>query len=377
MKTKIKILKHKLEKYWKEILRGTIVWLWISVWITAWVFSMYAVNWGWVSTATSWATLTANMWNATISALTGAVDTLDNVVVKVTWDQTIYWIKTFTGTIVAWKIGIWTSNPQSALDINGWIRLWNDTTPCTWTNAGTTRYNPTSKVLELCDWATWSSKISSWWTLPSCTDWEALLMDWWVWTCKNQALFWKEKINLVDYRSSMTVTWFPSDISSVYDSDENSYIHFDVAKYVYWSVSCWYTTPADPVELVSSIVIDMWSDYQTKIWNFVISWKLKISEWTAYGRKTVTDACAAWFWHWSYWSFKVFSSVDNSNFVEQAKITVNHNTVEDTENNFNLIWDIAWRYIKIETRRWLWWWCFTLWRIDIDLKDLQVYYNTF
>ena len=71
------------------------------------------------------------------------------------------------------KVGVGTTAPTTALDVNGAIRVADDTTICSSTIGGAIRYNSTLGIFENCDGTKWSS-ASSGVPIPSAT---VVLMD--------------------------------------------------------------------------------------------------------------------------------------------------------------------------------------------------------
>jgi len=85
-----------IKKYLEQVFKWTLAWFWLTIGITLWIVWVYAINWSWVSTVSSGTNLTANIWNTTMGTFTWAIEILDTIVVKLTWDQTIAWTKTFS-----------------------------------------------------------------------------------------------------------------------------------------------------------------------------------------------------------------------------------------------------------------------------------------
>lgn len=386
------------KKISKKILISLL--LWICFWLG--IFISYAVN-NLSDPLISWETLThtwfndlrlrvVNIYSTSSWGNVGIWVTNPNQKLDVNWNVGInWWLNIGYGAalpplgwiIISGNVWIWTAIPQAKLDIAWGIRFGNDSNPCTWANAWTTRYNSISKTLELCDWSTWSSKISSGWTLPACANWESLEMVSWSWICKKASLLWKEKINLADFRTSMTVTWFGSDLTNLYDDNSYSYILKTASAIAYAKPACGWEWPwvTAAQAAVWSIVLDMWSDYSTKFWNFIISWTLTVTGWTSTIRHfdhvpwvycnetTSTQACTSS-------TIKIFDSVDNTNWFERSKATAYNYPTSSNNNNFSLMWNISWRYIKIEITRWRSA-CTILSQVDIKLNDLQLFYQLF
>lgn len=51
-----------------------------------------------------------------------------------------------------WKIWIWTSTPNSILEVNWWILVWYESSWCSASVEWTLRYNNSLKIYEYCDW---------------------------------------------------------------------------------------------------------------------------------------------------------------------------------------------------------------------------------
>ncbi|MDD5585637.1 MAG: hypothetical protein PHY92_01600 [Alphaproteobacteria bacterium] len=64
------------------------------------------------------------------------------------------WYPVFTVSMLG-RVGINVSEPQTALDVNGSIKVGNDSTVCAAATAGTIHFNSTTNTFEGCDGATW------------------------------------------------------------------------------------------------------------------------------------------------------------------------------------------------------------------------------
>ncbi|WP_413612267.1 beta strand repeat-containing protein [Bdellovibrio sp. HCB-110] len=54
------------------------------------------------------------------------------------------------------KVGVGTTNPAAALDVNGGVRVGSDSSTCDNSKKGTTRYNSTDNIMEYCNGTLWS-----------------------------------------------------------------------------------------------------------------------------------------------------------------------------------------------------------------------------
>ena len=55
------------------------------------------------------------------------------------------------------RVGINTTSPQATLDVNGGVKISNDTDACNASKEGTQRYNSTSKQMEFCNGTAWQN----------------------------------------------------------------------------------------------------------------------------------------------------------------------------------------------------------------------------
>jgi hypothetical protein len=119
--------------------------------------SLSSVGSGWSLTGNA----TIDAWNGTSGSRLGT--TSAQPLVLATTNATAQDIRFFTGANGAnermrilgnGNIGIGTTTPQARLDVNGGIRVGNDTTNCTSSNVGTLRYN--NGGLQVCTASGWS-----------------------------------------------------------------------------------------------------------------------------------------------------------------------------------------------------------------------------
>ncbi|WP_374073547.1 beta strand repeat-containing protein [Bdellovibrio bacteriovorus] len=54
------------------------------------------------------------------------------------------------------KVGVGTTNPAAALDVNGGVRVGSDSSTCDASKKGTTRYNSTENIMEYCNGTLWT-----------------------------------------------------------------------------------------------------------------------------------------------------------------------------------------------------------------------------
>lgn len=142
-----------LTQSWFDDLRLRVVnivstgsWWNVGIWITP--TQKFEVNGNiWTSNGNVWAN-NGNVWanNWTIWSNYGL-----NLWYP-SWTPVFWW-----NAIISWKLWVWTNNPQAALDIAWGVRIGNDTNPCIWANAWTTRYNSVDKKIEYCDGTNWWS----------------------------------------------------------------------------------------------------------------------------------------------------------------------------------------------------------------------------
>ncbi|NDK08727.1 hypothetical protein EOM39_05815 [Candidatus Gracilibacteria bacterium] len=69
--------KEIIKRYLEQVLKGTLIGLGLSLGISLGIAGIYAFNWSGVSSVSSSTPLTANMWNTTMSTITGAIQTLE------------------------------------------------------------------------------------------------------------------------------------------------------------------------------------------------------------------------------------------------------------------------------------------------------------
>lgn len=86
--------KEIIKKYLDHVLKWLISWISFFIGITLCFISIYAFDWSGVSNVTTSTTLTANLWNTTMSTITWAIQSLE------TWNITIWWTKTFSSPII-------------------------------------------------------------------------------------------------------------------------------------------------------------------------------------------------------------------------------------------------------------------------------------
>ena len=173
----------------------TFLWLLFAIW----TYSI--VNAAWNSYVNTWDTVTSTLWNDMIWRLVShdtsitTLTTADSNNVKLTWNQTIWWTKTFSTTITSKFTWTWWSGSYlSSLSDNSrqwlfWIRngawsdrfsfqyfdwsIWqSDTLVLKGTNVWIWTSTPTNKLDVSGNTNTTSFSIWGWWTVTSIsTDW--------------------------------------------------------------------------------------------------------------------------------------------------------------------------------------------------------------
>lgn len=315
----------------------------------------------------------------------------DTQSVSCTWKPTGAVYNTATDITQTWNWNSWLPSIEATYNTD------SSTSECRFkcdTNYG----RNWSTCLEKINWVCWSSNWQNLTEEPTtwlCSSWDASTVtgSWpWTWTCNwinlwtsQNCTAWREKINLADYRTSMTVTWFNTDLTNLYDTDTNSSIIRTVPYIAQTKPSCWFLFPTVSAAqaAVWQIVIDMWTSYSSKTWSFIISWILTESNWSStkysidhepgvYCTETPVSPRLA-----SYWNFKVYNSIDNVNWINKAWVQVSSDTVANKQKIFTLTWSITWRYIKLDVTRWKINNSIRIPQIDIELKDLQIFYDLF
>lgn len=155
-----------------DILDWTIQWIDIAnntIWNTnianTQTFSFWAINMNW-----NW-----NEWN--INTLDSIVWYNDLFIKSNNWENAnIYywagWHIFYTNWLErlrinqVWNVWIWTWTPISKLEVNWWIKIWNDSSSCNSVKWWTLRYS--WSVIEYCNWISWGSV---WW-------WDADTLNW-------------------------------------------------------------------------------------------------------------------------------------------------------------------------------------------------------
>lgn len=51
-----------------------------------------------------------------------------------------------------WKVWVWTSTPNTKLEINWWVKIWTDNWTCNSSKEATIRYNSSTNKMEYCNW---------------------------------------------------------------------------------------------------------------------------------------------------------------------------------------------------------------------------------
>jgi hypothetical protein len=177
-------MKNQIKKYLEQILRGIVTGISMFLWISICVLSIYAFDWSGVSSVSSETTLTANLWNTTMSTITWSIQTLQNSMVSLTWDQTIDWVKTFTGKIV-WPTPTAVNDLTTKAYVDNTINAawWIVFSTCSTTDKKQMFYDcdPTlaacSTVWAYCGW--WKVAWTVWWSIivsALSDDWK---MPWW------------------------------------------------------------------------------------------------------------------------------------------------------------------------------------------------------
>jgi hypothetical protein len=220
-----------MKKYLDQIIRGIVTWISIFFGISIWVLSLYAFNWSGVSTVTTWTTLTASLRNTTMSTITWSIQTLQDTMVALTWDQTIAWIKTFSSPIVS-------------------------TTPTADNQLATKSY--VDNVVSATIWGTWTIWWNIWWGLYAwylwwnsiivtpawCTD-NATPTCAWIYSMDTVTKSWNDWITYRTTTSATSIFSWSSNTTTLSTADANSSAawtqYHQAAKYCNDMVYNWYS----------------------------------------------------------------------------------------------------------------------------------------
>ncbi|MDD3302921.1 MAG: hypothetical protein PHN31_05145 [Candidatus Gracilibacteria bacterium] len=96
MKNYITFIKKHLELAFKWILIGTS----LTIGLLLGVVTIKAFDWSGISSVETTTPLTANLWNTTMSTITGSIQTLEDTMVSLSGDQTIAGTKSFSNPVV-------------------------------------------------------------------------------------------------------------------------------------------------------------------------------------------------------------------------------------------------------------------------------------
>ncbi|MDD3302920.1 MAG: hypothetical protein PHN31_05140 [Candidatus Gracilibacteria bacterium] len=89
-----------MNKYVDQLLKGLLTGTSLPIGLLLGVATIKAFDWSGISSVDTTTSLTANLWNTTMSTITGSIQTLEDTMVSISGDQTIAGTKSFSSPIV-------------------------------------------------------------------------------------------------------------------------------------------------------------------------------------------------------------------------------------------------------------------------------------
>jgi len=230
-----------MNKYVDQLLKWLLTWTSLPIWLLLWVATIKAFDWSWISSVDTTTSLTANLWNTTMSTITWSIQTLEDTMVSLSWDQTIAWTKSFSSPVV-WQVPTATDHLSTKAYVD-WVvsAAWESNitfSTCSTTDISQIYYecnranSACSTVWAYCGW--WKVAWTIWWSIIV----SALINEWqFTWSLVNSYWETNHAITACENKKTFWFDWWSlpnvNELNLLYTNKESIW-NFNLSNY-YWS----------------------------------------------------------------------------------------------------------------------------------------------